>query len=314
MPQGVDVGDPSKWQTALMYQGVAGSGAKYSKRLWQLLEVIHWPAYRPAESNDGYRSFGSIGLEDFWMGYFASRAYPLGQVPAEVVTATFFTFHPDMVRRALPEAWRIATVEQVAEAKLQGADASLRRMLGDRVRSVELSEAADLAAEAVKGCGLAGRPLFAAYAALPWPPEPHLRLWHAATVLREHRADGHTAASLSHGLDGLAAHVTNVASGAVPREMGQRSRGWSDEEWAACERRLTERGWLADGQLTADGRAVRNQVEAVTDQLAAEPWDHLGDERTDRFFKLTLPIARTLFDEGVLSVPNTIGVDWPYTA
>jgi hypothetical protein len=257
-----------------------------------------------------FRSYNSVGLDDFWTGYFASRAYPLGNVPAEVVTATFFTFHPEMVHRALPRAWAVTTAEDVAESKLRGTDAGLRRMLGDGVNAPEVAAAADLAAEAIAGCDVAGRPLFAAYAALPWPDEAHLRLWHAAAVLREHRGDGHIAASLAHGLNGLAALVTHAASGDVPVELSQRFRGWSAEEWEACQDRLVGQGLIEAGHLTQAGRALRSGVEDLIDELAAEPWERLGEERTDELAALMTPIAQALFDAGVMRVPNPIGAKW----
>jgi hypothetical protein len=39
------------------------------------------------------------------------------------------------------------------------------------------------------------------------PEEPVARLWYAATPLREHRGDGHSAALLAHGIGGTEAHV-----------------------------------------------------------------------------------------------------------
>ncbi len=49
-----------------------------------------------------------------------------------------------------------------------------------------------------------------------------LALWHAATVLREHRGDGHVAALVAAGLDGRQALVTMAATGAVPRPCSRR--------------------------------------------------------------------------------------------
>ena len=276
--------------------------------MWQLLEPIHFPVYLSSEVAERYRN---IGLKGFWMGYFASRSYPLGSAPPEVVTATFFWFSPAMVRRALPDAWQYASIEEVAGARLGGVDAALRRLLGDQVHVPELAEAADLATEAVGGCRLGGRPLFAAYASLPWPRSAHMRLWHAATLLREHRGDGHVAANLAHRLDGLTSHVAHVASGAVPRELAQPARGWSDEEWSAAEAELAARGWLADGRLTAGGSSVRAVVEQTTDELADEPWAHLGTKRTERLAALVRPIAQTLVEAGVMPLPNPIGAQWP---
>ena len=294
--------------TAPMRVDVRPTGVVRSREMWQLLEAIHFAVYLAPEVAERYRT---IGLKGFWMGYFASRSYPLGPVPPEVVTATFFWFSPVMVRRALPDAWRYAAIEDVAQARLEGVDAALRRILGEHIHAPQVAEAADLAAEALTGCRLDGRPLFAAYASLPWPRSDHMRLWHAATLLREHRGDGHIAANLAHGLDGLASHVAHIASGTISRDLGQPARGWTDDEWADCEAQLAARGWLADGRLTAAGHQARASVEQVTDELAAEPWTHLGANHAERLASLTRPIAQTLVEAGVMPVPNPIGAQWP---
>jgi hypothetical protein len=137
-------------------------------------------------------------------------------------------------------------------------------------------------------------------------------LWHACTLLREHRGDGHVASLTAAGLDGCEAHVTVTATGAVPRDTLQSNRKWSDEEWAAAEQRLQARGWLdAAGNLTDAGRAGRAEVEARTDTLAEEPWRVLGPERTERLLELLTPMARAINDAGGVPVPNPVGVPAP---
>lgn len=188
------------------------------RRMWQRLEAYHAVVYFVPEKKAAYEA---AGLKGGWMGYFAGRAAPLGPVPAEVVTALFYNFHPRMVARAIPDAWAFSTPARVLEARLAAVDAGLRRLLGEAVAEPELGAAAEFAAAAAESPDPAGRPLFAANAALEWPDEPHLRLWHAATLLREHRGDGHVAALVAGGLDGCEAHLTLAATGAVPESQLQ---------------------------------------------------------------------------------------------
>jgi hypothetical protein len=72
---------------------------------------------------------------------------------------------------------------------------------------------AGLAREAASACTAEGRPLYAGHAGLDWPDAPHVAAWHAATLLREHRGDGHIAALVAAGLSGIDALVTHVATG-----------------------------------------------------------------------------------------------------
>ena len=217
-----------------------------------------------------------------------------------------------MVARAIPDAWGFASPERVLEARYQSADAALRRLLGEQVRSASVAEAAELACAASQSGELAGRPLYAAHRSLPWPEEPHLRLWHASTLLREYRGDGHIVALLAEGLDGCEAHVTQAATGRAPREALQPNRGWTDEEWAAAEDRLRRRGWLTgSGSLTESGRVGRQAIEDRTDSLARYPWEQLGVNRTARLRELVWPLSDTIMQQRGIPVPNTLGLSWP---
>jgi hypothetical protein len=217
-----------------------------------------------------------------------------------------------MVARAIPDAWRLSTPERVLAARLSGADAALRRLLGEQVASDEVAEAALLARQATQACNVSGRALFAGHAALPWLTEPHLALWHATTLMREYRGDGHVAALLAEGLDGCQAHITLAATGAAPRAAIQPFRGWTDGEWATAQARLVQRGWLdAAGALTEKGRAARQRVEDRTDELALPPWEHLGNERFARLINLVRPLSQRIVERGGVPIPNPMGLTWP---
>ncbi|MBB6628434.1 hypothetical protein H5V45_13990 [Nocardioides sp. KIGAM211] len=275
-------------------------------RIARSLEPLHALGYF---SPDVEEALVGAGLRKGRTAYFASRAAAMGRVGAGVVTATFYNFHPGLVAKCVPAAWEQATPEEALAARLRGIDKSYRRLLGDDVlASPEVAEAAALARRASEGCTAPGRPLYAAHADLPWPEEPHLVLFHALTLLREHRGDGHLAALLAAGLSGLEALVTHCATGKgfVPA-VAQLTRGWSDEEWAAATAGLVERGLLTpEGGLTDAGRDLRRHVEAETDRMAAAPWVHLGDEGALRLAELGQPlVARALangaFPDGVFA-------------
>jgi len=216
------------------------------------------------------------------------------------------------VSRALPYAWSLASPADVLAARLRTVDVALRRLIPEHIGTPAEAEAAELARAATEATPLAGRPLFAGLRSLPWPDEPHLALWHACTMLREHRGDGHVAALTAAGLDGCEAHVTLTAVGAVPRETLQSNRKWSDEDWAAAEDRLRSRGFLdGSGAVTTAGRALREAVEVSTDNAAEAPWRALGPERTERLLELLTPMARAINAAGGVPVPNPVGVPAP---
>jgi hypothetical protein len=253
----------------------------------------------------------TAGLRGFWQTYFALRAAPLGPVGPEVVTATFYNFAPAFVARRVPAVWDAVTPSDALAARLDGADAALRRVLGEAIRSGEVAEAADLVCVAAAAVELPGRPLAAANVGVALPDEPHLRLWQALTTLREHRGDGHVAALVQREIDGVAAHVLAAAAGRSSREWLQKARGWDDEAWDGAAAELTGRGWLSDGELTAEGLAIVAAVEADTDRLALRPWRALGAAGCDRLAELLTPLRRAVLAAGEWPSGNPIGAPDP---
>jgi hypothetical protein len=274
--------------------------------MWQRLEPLHAVTYFAPESIDALKA---TGLKGFWMSYFAGRSAPMGAVSAAVVEATFYNFSPQMVRRAIPDAWTYAAPAEVLQGRLEGVDRSLRPLLETLRSPPDLAEAAGLVAAAVEGLDVAGRPLAAANLALESPPDPLLALWQGTTVLREHRGDGHLSALVEAELDACQAHVSFAATGATPRQVLQRSRGWTDEEWAAATESLRERGLMTTGdRLSADGLALRRTIEADTDRLAAKPWRTLGTERTERLATVLKPLLVAIGETGIIPVLNPMGL------
>lgn len=277
-----------------------------SRRMWQILEPLHGVTYFTPETR---LATEAVGLRGSQMSYFGCRAAPLGSAPAELVTATFYGFHPAMVAESIPAAWSCAHPDLLIVSRLLGADIALRRLLGDRCEGAEMAEAAELARTAAQAAPLAGRPLAAANAALPWPAEPHLVLWLASTVLRESRGDGHVACLVARDVRPCESHIMQYAVGGPPADLLRAARGWSEHEWAVAADRLTRRGWLnATGMATGAGVAIHSDIEARTDDLSAAPWRTLGQDATVRLYELVAGFSRDVVRGGGMPVPNAIGL------
>jgi hypothetical protein len=270
--------------------------APLARKAHRTLEPLHTCCYFAPEMGDAYAAAGAKGT---MRAYFGVRSAPMGIVPLEVVVATFYNFAPHLVAQAIPAIWESTTPEALLAARYAGVDVAYRRMLGDDVvESAEMAEAAELAREATTALSALGRPLFAGHAALPWPEPAHLQLFHAQTLLREHRGDGHVAALTLAGLDAIGALVTHVATGeGLLLPMIRATRGWTDEEWNAGEARVVARGLVKEGALTDAGRALRDQIEAQTDEAAAAPYEHLGEANVSRLRDLARPWSKTISAE-----------------
>jgi hypothetical protein len=277
--------------------------------MWRVYDTLHAVTYFAPEADEEFRG---CGLKGFWMGYFAGRSAPMGAVEPAVTTATFYNFAPRLVTRALPDAWGFASPAAVLEARLAGVDRAFGRIFGSDRSGSDLASAAAIARRAAESVTTVGRPLAAANAALAWPDDPMLVVWQATTILREHRGDGHVAALVEAGLNGLEAHISFVGAGGVTRGVLQPARGWSDEEWEGAERAMVARGWLDEtdpGKLTLVGAAARQQIEEATDRMAVEPWQKIGDEATAELRALLKPMAARIAELGLIPVLNPIGLD-----
>ena len=271
------------------------------RRMWSGLEPIHSTVYFAPETKATYEA---AGLKGYWMGYFASRSAALGPASAELVMATFYNFAERMVRRAIPDAWRFSTPERALAARYQIADLTMGRLFGGGLpgEAVEIAEAAARAARPE------GRALFAGHAALPWPDEPRLRLWHAATLLREHRGDGHIAVLIANGVGGLEAHVLAAAAGRIEIATQKQYRGITDEEWNEATARLRARGLLdGTGAFTPQGSGFKQAIEERTDELAAQPYEAIGAEASERLLEL----LRAAIANAAVPYPNPIGLTRP---
>ncbi|WP_030893154.1 SCO6745 family protein [Streptomyces sp. NRRL F-5053] len=280
-----------------------------ARQMWHRMEPVYASLYFVPQAAEKVAALG-YDPDSPAQKSLALRGAPLGAVPAELLTAVFHSFSPRLVADHVPGIWDTATPAAVLDTRIRAADTALRTLLGDRLTEPSLAEAAELARTAAQEAAarLPGRPLAAANAALPWPEEPHLVLWQAANILREHRGDGHVAALTAAGLDGCEALVSFAAIGAAPVETFA-SRGWSAQEWAAARERLADRGLVEpDGTATEQGHRLREDVERTTDELAAAPYEVLGEDGCARLGELTTPLIEAVVTSGLLPEENTLGI------
>src|SRR5919198_4699436 len=157
-----------------------------ARRMFELVEPIGVIPYSADEPNE---AMFALGLTNYWDTYFAGRAAPLGLVPAAVVDALFYNFAPGEVSRHIPKVWRTTTQDAAIAARQMGCVKALRRILGDHVDTPAFARAAELLLEAATSAPFEGRPMYAALRAIPIPEDVVARLFHAASLLREHRGD-----------------------------------------------------------------------------------------------------------------------------
>jgi hypothetical protein len=272
--------------------------ARTARRMFELLEPICLVTYFADEPNE---ELAALGHRTYWDGYFASRAAPLGRVSAQVVHAAFYSFADGEAARHIPSAWETIPPEASFTAWQRGSAASLRRILGEELaESPGLARAADLTTKAATSAPTEGRVMYAGMRTLAVPSDPVARLWHSATMLREHRGDGHVAALLGARIGGAEAHVLSaLEQGIHPPESFGRLHHLPKERLAEVMDGLRERGLVdTDGWFTVAGRETKQRIEDLTDELAAPPYDALSPAELDELVTELEPLTATLVAVG----------------
>jgi hypothetical protein len=260
-------------------------------RMFDLVEPIATVTFSEVPNE----AFLAIGMRNYWDGYFAGRAAPLGLASAEVVHAVFYNFADGEVARHIPWVWGKTTPEEAIAVRERGSAAALRQMIAEHADSPGLVRAADLATRAAISAPTEGRALYAGLRALDVPEGPVARLWHAATLLREHRGDGHNIALVAHGIGGTEAHVLLALSLGMKAEEFGRIHHLPKAQLAAVVDGLRGRGLVdAAGRFTAAGRETKERIETLTDELAAPAYDVLSADDLDELVARLEPIATAI--------------------
>jgi hypothetical protein len=264
-----------------------------ARRMFDLVEPIGVIPYSADEPNE---AMFALGFTNYWDTYFAGRAAPLGStVPADVVHALFYSFAPGEVARHIPKVWSTTTPEAAIAARQEGCVNALRRVLGDLVETAHFARAVELLTRAATSAPIEGRPMYAALRTLPLPEESMARLFHAASLLREHRGDGHVAALMVEGVGGLEAHVLLALDLGIPATTFGRIHHLPSALLADLIEKMKDRGLVEDEEtFTAAGRQVKDRVEALTDQLAVAPYEVLEPGELDELTAALEPLAQKL--------------------
>src|SRR5262245_3152364 len=263
-----------------------------ARRMFELVEPIGVIPYSADEPNE---AMFALGFNNYWDTYFAGRAAPLGRASAELVDALFYNFAPGEVARHIPKVWHTTTPEAAIAARERGCVKALRRILGDHVDSPAFARATELLLAAATSAPFEGRPMYAALRAIPIPSDVVARFFHAASLLREHRGDGHIAALMVEGVGRLEAHVLLALDAGMRAEKFGRIHHLPAAQLDAVIEGMRARNLIGDdGWLSETGCAVKQRVEALTDDLAAKPYEVLAPDELDELMAALEPLATLL--------------------
>jgi hypothetical protein len=244
--------------------------ASPARRLRDALEPLALHAVWCRPTNE---ALAELGL-NFLTGYVWGRAAALGEPPAEVVSAAFGFFEPNLVSALYEEGRQACGRAALLAARAEATLASLAEVL----EGADVTDAAVALRRAVETADGTGRVLFSAVRSLGWPDDPIGQLWRACEALREHRGDSHLAACVSAGLDPVEMNILSELWLGMPLGSHTAMWGWPQDAIAGGASRLANRDLVWDGQLTAAGRRLREGLEERTDAQERPVVDALGDD------------------------------------
>ena len=251
------------------------ANSQAARALAAALEPVAGQVYFAPECHANYEELG-FGPSPAELGgvqmpemaaYFTSRGSVMGQVPGQVVAAAFGVFKPDIVVPSVVTGWSITDAATIEQARTDGAVAHLRRVLGDSPDG--LGPATELLRRATEDLEPAGKPLYAGVSAQSTPDHPVGVMWRLADMIREYRGDAHVAVWTAAGFDACEIGLLTELYWGLPVRSYSRTRGWTEQDYAAAEEGLAERDLIADGTLTERGWAVREAIEVATDDACA---------------------------------------------
>jgi hypothetical protein len=249
--------------------------------------------------------YAALGVPDGIGYYIATRGATLGQAGNDVVTAAFYSIHPDFVAFGLDQCRAATTFAAAAAARDHAVVEGLREYVPEICDELA-AMAPDLWA-AADALPLAGRALFASTRAWPRPSDDSLlSAWLAVNCIREWRGDTHWAIQIAEDISGTAAGILDGAWRNYEGDWLARSRGADDAAldagWAELEAR-----YLASGRTVNEaGLAYRQELEDRLDDLSSAAWRHLGDDGTRKYIELVEPVGGRLVER----IDLTAGPNW----
>lgn len=263
--------------------------------------LIGWIYWDPT----AIANYTALGVPDGAGYYIVTRCAPLAAAGDDAVVAACYSILPVFVRHSLTLCREHTTFEAAAGARDAAVRPGLETWAADAIPGLEaLAEPLWAAADALTP---SGRVLFGAHRSWPRPEgDPLLSAWLAVNCIREWRGDTWWALQIADGMTPVAAGVLDGAWRAYANHWVARSRGADDTALAAAMDELAERGLVTDGEVNATGIAHRQALEDRLDDLSAEAWQLLGEERTLAFLAAVEPVGEALLER----VDVTAGPEW----
>lgn len=261
--------------------------------------LVGWIYWDP----DAIKAYTDLGVPNGLGYYVTSRSAPLLPAGHQAVTAAFFSIHPAFIRLAVELAAQHTEWRAIYDARNQAVGAGLRRYAPEVCD--ELAHMGPALWAAADSLPESGRVLFAVHREAPRVDDPVVSAWLAVNCLREWRGDTHFAVLLANGIDRVQAGILHDAHLNYGGWIAQ-SRGADEAQLTNAFADLERRGLARDGVVSPAGLALRDEIEARTNEICVAQWRAVGVDVTERFLNLIEPVGPRL----LARIDETAGPNW----
>ena len=262
--------------------------------------LIGWIYWDPT----AIANYASLGVPDGFGYYVATRAATLGKAGNKVVSAVFYSIHPDFISASLDACREHTTFEAAAAARDAAIAPGLKNLTPEICEPLaDMSKNLWLAAEELP---TSGRAFFSSLLEWPRHEDPLTSAWLAVNAIREWRGDTHWAIMVSEDIDGVMAGILDGARHDYDDHWLPRSRGADDAAISSALERLTERDFADGHSVTVKGLEYREELERKLDDLASIAWKKFGSDQTKEFLKLVEPVGHRYIEH----IDKTAGSNW----
>ena len=262
--------------------------------------LVGWAYWEP----HGIERYTALGVPNGFGYYVTTRAGLLGKAGPDIVTAAYYSIHPDFIKASYEHLLLVGSIEDAIQIRDEAVFHGLQEYVPDICE--ELGSMSEALWEAADLLPISGRLLFASQLRHRRPDEPVLDAWLAVNCIREWRGDTHWALQIADGLSGVESGVLDGAWRGYGNDWLPRSRGADDALLEKAYSKLEQRGLVQDGKVNDEGIAHRIMLEEKLDEAAALAWQYLGEERSARFVELVDSVGDLLMRR----IDETAGKKW----
>lgn len=262
--------------------------------------LIGWIYWDP----DAIRAYSDLGIPDGFGYYVTTRAGKLGNAAPKIVSAAYYSIHPEFVNASYQMLNKHSTLNDAMKVRDEAVSDGLKKFVPEICD--ELASMRELLWESAESLPISGRVLFASQLDHRRLDNPLIDAWLAVNCIREWRGDTHWAMLTAEDITGVQAGILDGARRSYDADWLPRSRGADDEAIRTAYTGLEKRG-LAKNQVVTDaGIAYRQSLEDKLNEITSLAWKNIGEEATQNFVRLVNSVGEVLLER----IDVTGGTKW----